>query len=439
MEAIVGAVFALATDSIYMKWSKPKGASPPGPEGRRLKVEVTPVHLHPHRCLLARTMWEVLQDIGLRCDVPLPRTQQQASQMQPPPQSHTQHPLPYALALEVAPRTSNDVGNIDRISESLPAAPDRAPSNAPVPVQSQNTNLNAVSVQLREYEEGSAAADAKEVAEPALGSATERTLSEEEKQQRLAYKRLAYAILNEFIGNATFKNADVEDMLRATLDAESQWDADMQARITDVFEPIFFEFTNGLADRTRLKPRDARAYINKWHELAALRDEVIPDANAQPIRFSGTQVADVRKLYYGRFLTTARADQDKKRLRSCFAARLKTEAGSSFVAHAIWEIGLPRLPAFATEQRPRPLSAKELQDVPIAFRRILNWLDSLAVTLVRHRATEEYQTAKRQSALLQHWDNGSLKRRVYDLTAGGSADPKCRIPRVTHHYRACPM
>ena len=57
MEATVGAVFALATDSIYMKWSEPKGASPPGPEGRRLKVEVTPVHLHPHRCRLARTMW----------------------------------------------------------------------------------------------------------------------------------------------------------------------------------------------------------------------------------------------------------------------------------------------------------------------------------------------------------------------------------------------
>ena len=352
MEATVGAVFALATDSIYMKWSEPKGASPPGPEGRRLKVEVTPVHLHPHKCILARTMWKVLQDIGLRCDVPLPRTQQQPPQMQPPPQSPTQHPLPHAPALEVAPTTSN-----------------RAPSNVPVPAQSQNTVLgeaqmqcfdnHADSEQLREYAEGSAAADAKEVAEPALGSATERTRSEDGKQQRLAYKRLARAILNEFIGNATFENADVDDMLRAALDAESQWDTDMQTRITDVFEPIFFEFTNGLADRTRLKPRDARAYINKWRDLAALRDEVIPNANDRLIHFSGTQVTRVRDLYYGRFLTTARPDQDKRRLRSCFASRLKTEAGSSFVAHAIWEIGLPRLPSFATEQRQTQLSASE--------------------------------------------------------------------------------
>ena len=188
-------------------------------------------------------------------------------------------------------------------------------------------------------------------------------------------------------------------MLRATLDVESQWDVDMQTRITDVFESIFFEFTNGLADRTRLKPCDARAYINKWRDLAAWRDEVIPNANAQLRRFSGTSVAEVRDLYYGHFLTTMRSDQDKKRLRSRFALRLKTEAGSRFVASAVWEIGLPRLPAFATEQRPRPLSAEELQDVPIALRRILNWLDSLAVTLVRHRATEEYQTAKRRYAL----------------------------------------
>ena len=84
-----------------------------------------------------------------------------------------------------------------------------------------------------------ATSSTEEVDQPALGSATERTLSEDEKQQRLAYKRLARAILNEFIGNATFKNAGVEDMLRATLDAESQWDADMQARIMDVFEPAF--------------------------------------------------------------------------------------------------------------------------------------------------------------------------------------------------------
>ena len=127
-------------------------------------------------------------------------------------------------------------------------------------------------------------------AEPAVGYATEQTMSEEEGRQRSPYERLVYAILNEFIGLATFSNADVGDMLRAAIDDASQLDADMQARITEVFQPIFFHFTYGAADHTMWEPRDAGAYIKKWEELAALRDVVIPYANDRHIHLSKVQV-----------------------------------------------------------------------------------------------------------------------------------------------------
>ena len=75
---------------------------------------------------------------------------------------------------------------------------------------------------------------------------------------------------------------------------------------------------------------------------------------------------------------------------------LRREAGSTFVVNAIWEVGLPRLPAFATEQR-RVLSPLELEAVPGAIHDILVWLHNIAATLIKHRATQEYAKAKRKS------------------------------------------
>ena len=53
--------------------------------------------------------------------------------------------------------------------------------------------------------------------------------------------------------------------------------------------------------------------------------------------------------------------------------------------------------SFATEQRQTPLSTEQLDAVPGAFRDVLDGLDSLAVALVQHRDTPEYQTTRRKS------------------------------------------
>ena len=136
------------------------------------------------------------------------------------------------------------------------------------------------------------------------------------------------------------------------------------------------------------------------------------------------------------------------------------------------------MPSFATEQ----LSMEELEYVPDAICNVLNWLDSLAVTLIQHRGTPEYEEARRKSGdthgrtgltatehqtrayirktkfdmrtatrLAKQWDkreltyqscqdwqfallcaywDGSLQQRVNDLTASYNADPMCRTPSV---------
>ena len=68
---------------------------------------------------------------------------------------------------------------------------------------------------------------------------------------------------------------------------------------------------------------------------------------------------------------------------------MNREAGHTFVANAIWAIGLPRLPLFATATK-RPdeqLSAQDLEAVPEAIRNVLNWLDRIASSLSQHCKT----------------------------------------------------
>jgi hypothetical protein len=165
--------------------------------------------------------------------------------------------------------------------------------------------------------------------------------------------------------------------------------------------------------------------------------------------------------------------------KGCTESKLRRIAGSRCVAHAIWEIGLPRLPSFVTEQRGKHLSKQSLDAVPEAIHNVLKWLDILAYALSQHRATPEYQTAVRKSGvthgksgltatehetrtatykakdelriakkLAMQWDNraltsqnmkpwqekllhdywnGSLQRR---LTRLGNADPMCRTPTM---------
>ena len=87
---------------------------------------------------------------------------------------------------------------------------------------------------------------------------------------------------------------------------------------------------------------------------------------------------------------------------------MRREAGHVFIANAIWAIGLPSLPQFdtdqarssATEQRQdTQLSAQDLEALPWAIQSVLEWLDRVAVALLDHRTTPEYQEALRKSGI----------------------------------------
>ena len=126
--------------------------------------------------------------------------------------------------------------------------------------------------------------------------------------------------------------------------------------------------------------------------FAALRERVQPDAGNT--RFSKEQCTEIFRLYLADFKTTLRPEQLNRTWayhKSCCESKLKTDAGSRFVAYAIWEVGLPPVPLFATEQRCRQLSVEELEAVPEAIRNVLNWLDRLATTLIHHRTASEQQ------------------------------------------------
>ena len=87
---------------------------------------------------------------------------------------------------------------------------------------------------------------------------------------------------------------------------------------------------------------------------------------------------------------------------------MRREAGHVFIANAIWAIGLPGLPSFATEQwqssatEQRPdaqLSAQDLEAISETIFRVLEWLDRVAAALLTHRTTTEYQEALRKSGV----------------------------------------
>ena len=188
---------------------------------------------------------------------------------------------------------------------------------------------------------------------------------EEETQPLPADKMLAYSIVNEFLGKITLHNTKAEHMLLAALGDASPWAAQMHHCIEDAFYPIFFYYPHGLQDRSVWKPRDTSKYLSNWRQLAALREKIIPLANAQSIHFSKAQVTAICNNYMKDFKTPSRPNQLSKKwtyYKSCVECKLRNVAGSTFVAYAIWELGLPRVPWFITEQRCMQLSMEATEN-----------------------------------------------------------------------------
>ena len=300
-----------------------------------------------------------------------------------------------------------------------------------------------------------------------------------------ADKKMIYSIGNEFLGKVAFDNPEAEGLLVAALNDESCLTPSMHSRVQEVFCPIFFHYPNGLKDRSVWEPRDTSKYICQWYELASMRTWVPTGAAATEHgeQLSTAQVSQIFKLYMEDMKKTLGPEQlNRPRVyyKSCAEAKMKRQAGHTFVANAIWAIGLPRMPSFATERRDKQLSAQDLEAVPEAIHGVLNWLDRLASALTRHHTTQEYQHAVRISGvahgesgltvteqetrtsirkakfdirtaknLARQWDDytltsrnwhrwqenllraywdGSLQRRLEELSSQRSADPMCRTP-----------
>ena len=218
---------------------------------------------------------------------------------------------------------------------------------------------------------------------------------------------MIYSIVNEFLGKVTFNNPEAEALLVAALVDESSLSLQMYARLEEVFSPIFFHYPNGLKDRSVWQPKDTSRYIRQWYELAACRLPVLRSTAAAAATEHGRELSRfevtlVFKQYMEDLKTELRPDQLGRKwsyYKSCTETKMRRMAGHTFVANAIWMIGLPALPSFATEQRGRRLSPQDLEAVPDAIHNVLNWLDRLAGALQRDRATSEFQDAQRKGGV----------------------------------------
>ena len=69
-------------------------------------------------------------------------------------------------------------------------------------------------------------------------------------------------IVNAFLDNVTFESTEAERLIKRIILTTDKWPPDMLHNIDEVFRPIFFNYPNGLSDRTRAEPRDASQYIS---------------------------------------------------------------------------------------------------------------------------------------------------------------------------------
>ena len=263
-------------------------------------------------------------------------------------------------------------------------------------------------------------------------------------QELPADRGMIYAIVNEFLGKMTLNSPEAEDMLIAALKDESYLPHSMHLLFVEVFSPIFFYYPNGLDDRSVWKPRNTSQYIDEWHRLAAMRTQVTTDATATEHgkQLSKDQVSQIFKFYKQKMQNEPRPGQSNKKTnwKSCAEAKMNREAGHTFVANAIWAIGLPRLPLFATKRPDEQLSAQDLEAVPEAIRNVLNWLDRIASSHSQHRQTPEYQLALRKSGVT-HGESGltaaeletrtATRKAKFDMRTATALDKRWRAGSLT--------
>merc|ERR1712079_729326 len=120
--------------------------------------------------------------------------------------------------------------------------------------------------------------------------------------------------------------------------------SDMLLNIDEVFQPIFFNYPNGLNDRTRAEPRNPRPYIREWRDIASWRQGYLRHATEQ---LAKPQVNSILHEYIGNFIRNEADHRQRAQpwnRNKCRAeARLHRLCGSVMMAKVIWEVGLPNI------------------------------------------------------------------------------------------------
>jgi hypothetical protein len=213
-----------------------------------------------------------------------------------------------------------------------------------------------------------------------------------------AEQELAYAIVNTFLDNPTLQSIDAEKIIKRVIVDEKQWTPEVLHSIDEVFRPVFVQYTYGTKDQTRWTSRDPAPYIREWRDTAKWRDLLQPGANAKGLQFSREEVAPIVHHITQEFIEKHATDEQRldnfNKNKSRAEARLNRLCGSRHVANAIWQLGLPRVPSPATEQRSIGYSRSYLET---ATANVLEWLAKLAEVIQSHKATPEYQENNRKS------------------------------------------
>jgi len=228
-------------------------------------------------------------------------------------------------------------------------------------------------------------------------------------------QELAYCIVNAFMNNLTFECAATEVLIKRIIRAAGDWTPGMLLTIDEVFRPIFVEYPDGLQDRTRAVPRDANQYIRHWRDIAGLRERVHGQC-PEGTRLTERQVQTILQYYIDDFIRNeadARQRRDSRSKNSSRVdVRLRRLCGSTHMARAIWQVGLPNVQEQilytleatqvltelvpATEQ---PLNLEQdLQNaIATATVGILTWLSSIATSIQSYKETPKYMDHARKS------------------------------------------
>ena len=343
-------------------------------------------------------------------------------QLQPEPQEVAVHPErhPSQLPLEKAsasasPATEQPDTRLSQLPlEKLyqPAWPATEQPDGPVETVTMQHLIGAAKPKTKPQTKVNLDADTE-----TMRHATEQLRPDENEPPALnePEQEIAYVIVNAFLDNVTFESTEAEALIKRIILTANIWPPNMLHNIDEVFRPIFFNYPNGLSDRTRAEPRDASQYIRQWREIAKWRNSgtwvpLLPEVH-QPL--AAPQLQSIMHQYIDNFIRneandTQRAESWNKN-KSRAEARLCRLCGSAMMAKVIWQVGLPNVPdaVFATEtvlamlvpatEQQQRLGRDVLESIATATGVILTWLNMLATSIQLHKATSSYQEHARRS------------------------------------------